>query len=792
MNVKTDLLLTNAIPLSPPPEGQSLFDFTTIEKEEAENDKAEAKAPVEVEKEEAKNDEAEAKAKAPVEVEKKEARKVEVEAETRDNEGDGNGNHEENKADEENDDGSVEKSRSERSSLSCNADNSRSNRSSLTRSSRRRSPDRYSSIDGSHSGEEWSCEGEEAEDDWCTDKTAETRSVGKYKSIISDVSSRSNEEQSSTSATKFKIKGAARIKSTIQQGFQRGTPNFINVGGSERSERSELLTIVESSDEDENTSEEGVIRKDVVEEGEDESSLEQEEKFEKLDKYREANDVEYIEEVNDAVVDPQDKEQHPEIENGDKTNDANEEEYSNRSPHESSYSSYDEEEDNRTYISYESAGDDDSFLNLEEGSDTRHSSTHHSNTHHSSTHHSKFSTGAEDHSVFYEIGAADSLLDESVTHHSNWVESSYEEEYEEEEYCDESVSRDSRSAVSSEVESITEHENFVGAVPQSGESAKVEPEQKDDNIKISDAKKSIPSLKMPEPSRCCSIYDNLYPSDSLFSFGTQDETNQDERSVDLSESTLQQQKIHEVPPSLLMDDESSTDENEDDEVPPENEDENEKAVSGMDAFLEDYAEEQRLQAQMQEDKVKIDEDHQECSHKNSIDPRDNGNEKRDGVAGQGNGENETEGEAPASTIKVKASTISTQVASAVECETKESTESPKQHPATSTKPPVYPQRERNTEEGEVKKTTKGDDDSHSNRSRSVRDDDSQSNRSTITHESNETMETDSTTEQVEQASIAKPQPANSALQRRKGRQLTRVRMYNQHRQTIHKLHQQSE
>jgi hypothetical protein len=668
-------------------------------------------------------------------------------------------------------------------------EHSRSQRSTSTR---RRSPDRYSSLDGSNSSEEWS-NGEDDDknnEDW-SDAKPKNRTEDDYKTASPDIC----DEPTSNPVVPFAQNGAARIKSAIsqrfKQSFKRTKPKYSKPTSVCGPVEPELLTIVESSDEDTNASEEEYAREKEVPHGD---------KYEHEKEIEHIPEVETVEEVEleDKVViidevEPEDefecRDEHKEAEE-DKTNEVGEENLFSSAVSGCTFSSYDasseeeEDGDDRTYVSH-TGSDDDSFLDLEELS---------------ATNHTKISMGIEDRSVTYSIGAEESLPDNSVTEHSNWVAMD-ESSYDDEETYDESVRRHTFSYGSSEYddESDTEHKSSVAEELLNEEDESMVNE----NREISDAKLSTPPFVIPALSQFCSVYDNLYPSDSIFSFHTKDES-----LFDFSESNLEHE-VQEPPPSILEDeksleappsfltDTSSIDKNEDQEVLPGDE--------KIDAHQEEHEEEKdevpQVSVEEEHDEEEIEENVdvqvlQKASDSNSNDPRDDVTEERDAVEGKDDEENE-EAEAEAEDDE-EVSQINSPFVSAINDETKQPTDSPQntrvwpppRHEAARDEAPATPtpecngeeSPETNSEEGEGKLTAK-EEDSNSNRSCS-----------------NGSFHS---TEAVEQANAKKeadnqlksslpPNPDNHDRQTSKRRQLSRIRMFNQHRLNILKLQQKAE
>jgi len=670
-------------------------------------------------------------------------------------------------------------------------EHSRSQRSS---SSRRRSPDRYSSLDGSNSSEDWSSGKDDNKDneDW-SDAKPKNRTEDVYKTAspeIRDVPAIINP------VVPLEQNGAARMKSVISQrlkiSVKRTKPKSVST-----SVEAELLTIVESSGEVTNASEEEVNREEeeVTREEEEEVTREEEEEVPHGDKYEHEKKIEHIPEVESVEeveleekveiivkVEPEDEfepqEGHKEEEE-DKTNDVDEENHfsSDASGCTFSYDASEEEGDgdNRTYVSH-TGSDDDSFLDVEEMS---------------ATNHTKISLGIEDRSVTYSIGV------ESITEHSNWVAMDAEGSYSDEESYYESITRHTAySYVSSESddESNTEHKSSIAEDLLNED----DDYTANENLEISNAKSSM-QFVIPAPSQFCSLYDSLYPADSIFSFHTKE----DESLFDFSESNLEDE-VEETPPTILEDekslestssfltDKSSIDENEDQEVLPGDEE--------VDAHQEEHEEkdlvpEASVEEEQDEEEIEENVDDQfivqfleEVSDSNF---NDDVAEARDAVEGEDDEENEEEAEKEAEDDE-EVSEINSPFVSAVNDETKQPTDPPQntrvwpppRHEAARDEAPVTPTPECNSEESpetnsedrEGKKNTKEEDNT---RSRS-------SNGSGV-------KQANTKAEAANQHKSSVPSnPKYHDRQALKRRQLSRMKMFNQRRLNILKLQQKAE
>jgi hypothetical protein len=661
---------------------------------------------------------------------------------------------------------------------------SRSQRSS---SSRRRSPDRYSSLDCSNSSEDWG----NGEDD---DKDNEDWSDAKPKNRMEDVYKTMRPKTRDVPAiidpdVPLEQNGAARIKSMISQrlkiSFKRTKPKSVSA-----SVEPELLTIIESSGEVTNISEEEDTRKE--EEVPNGDKCEHEKKIEHIADVESVEEVELEEkmEIIDKVK-PEDEsgpqEELKEAEES-KTNDVEEENHfsSDVSGCTFSYDASEEEGDgdDRTYVSH-TGSDDDSFLDEEEMS---------------ATNHTKISMGIEDQSVTYSIGV------ESVTEHSNWVAMDDESSYSDEETYDESVTRHTAySYISSESddESNTEHKSSVAEDLLNEDDDSIVNE----NLEISDAKSSMPFV-IPAQSQFCSVYDSLYPEDSIFSFHTKE----DESLFDFSESNLEDE-VQETRPTILEDekslestssfltDKSYVDENE-----------NEEVLSGdeeVDAHKEEHKEEKdevseaSVEEGQNEEEIEENIDDQflvqfleEVSDSNF---NDDVAEARDAVEGEVDEEFEEEEQVEEKVEEVddeEISEINSAFVSAVNDETKQPTYSPQntrvwpppRHKVARDEAPVTPTPEcngdelpeTNSEQGEGKQIKRED----SSRSSSSND---------SLHSTESVEQANAKAEADNQQKFSVPSnPNNQDRQAMKRRQLSRMRMFNQHRRNILKLQQKAE
>jgi len=362
------------------------------------------------------------------------------------------------------------------------------------RSIRSKSPDRYSSVEGNVISEDTNSEDDS---DWCEKKTE-----GKYTTYIENAK---NKKESNTATDAAEPQGKfvmpfAAIAHKFKNGFKR-----TNAKGGE--EQSELLTIVESSDEDAHTSEE----EDAKSEHEE---VRQQDKYQHVDVTERLNTT--LKESNDdGLVVPEAK-----ADNVEKSTKEIHEDDSRSETSASSFSEDHDDGDDRTYLSY-AMSEDDSFFDMDENS------------------------------VTYSIGGVkDSLLDDSVTNHSN--------SYYDEEHSDDSATRNSGSTGSSEYgESAVEEHTFSSADEWTSEGEEMERGN---------------SKKNTEVSQHSSVYDNLYPTDSLFSFPTKDESS--ESLFDFSDNSNLEQDVHDKavsggslePPSSVIVGKNSIVESEDEEA----------------------------------------------------------------------------------------------------------------------------------------------------------------------------------------------------------------------------------
>jgi len=602
---------------------------------------------------------------------------------------------------------------------------SRSHEKSL----RSRDRQKVAILDDSYSSED-SINGEDDDKDnqnWSyAESKTRTKDVFK-KAIVEDVvnetkDASSSDELASNSVAPFTMSSAARIQSAIAQNFTRAKPKYAMSPSVCSSDQSELLTIAESSDEDAYTSE-------------DEDNEDAREEVQHQDKVEHAKEVDLIVEMKQLAkiqqseeVEPKDKMEHLQEAKcedeckegkGDKTIGNNEEGYCS-SVSESSYSSYNDGDE--TYVTSLSS-DDDSFLDdSEDESITSHTRV----SRLSVTSHSRNSLGVEDQSVTYSIGAQDSLLNE-------------------EEDCDVRISLSDGSSDDDDDKNVVENKASIAESLLAEEDEEGELQENDTRTL------TMPSLE----TSFCSVYDSLYPVDSLFSFKTQDET-----IFDFQESGVEQ-GIQKPPPSIITD--QSTEESPSSALTGKNsDDENEDKKEVV----------PQEDQQLQQDEAKI----EEIVDSNCDDPRDEGIENRDCVD-----------EEKIKEDSQRDSQISSPFESDLYGQKRQPSDIPKHtqcfppapHPAALDELPTNLSPETISEEGKGNSAAK-DEDSNSNSSIERTDVAEITNSKTAT-DNNKNLQ-----------SGPKSNPNNADRQLKKRRQLSRLKMYNKHRKNILMLQTKAE
>lgn len=534
--------------------------------------------------------------------------------------------------------GSCEKDGNEQ--ISGEKDDESATKSQSEKSVRSSSPDRYSSIEGNAISEDMSSDDDS---DWVEKKTE-----GKYTTYIEKAKTKKELNTAASAPApqgKFVMPFAA-IAHKFKHGFKRAS-KAPSVGGEDQSE---LLTIVESSDEDAHTSEE-------------EDATSEHEEVQIPDKYQPASDVEKLDDNVKEIVAEENIEPHVKIESeGKPIKETDEDDFCSS---EASYSEDEEDGDDRTYVSY-AMSEDDSFFDM------------------------------DNNSVTYSIGAKDSLLEDSLHDDSN----SYE-------HSDESGTRHSESTGSSAYdESVTEeHVASVATEWRSDDEGEKEPKS-----------------KKVEVSQHGSLYDNLYPTDSLFSFPTKDES--DESLFDFSDNSNVEQEVQEK----KLSEESL-------ERPT-------SVILGKNSIVESEDEEETSTEEREQSQENRGEDEVGVKEKAVDVERKQESEERDGTETV---QNEKKGAAVATE----------------DIEAKEVLETPVAD--------------------ELKTKSPG------NNSSERKDEASISNRSNSTHESTQVAELGDKTG----LKTTSPGGQDRAPARYR-RQLSRVKMYNQHRQNMRKLQQKAE
>ena len=638
-----------------------------------------------------------------------------------------------------------------------------------SRDLREKIPDRYSSVDGSYSSDDSKNEDDgKWTDDWNGTESKNTKDQD-YEKYIMDVINNEKEKRRISPSTggnhpsnpilPFSLKGAASIKSAIAKRFTRANPKYSkppSVGGSDKPE---LLTIIESSDEEGRVSEEENVH---------EKEVAPSEEFEPVTKVQIVPEGEVSEgremEGNSEVLEEA-KTEEDQIEKADKTNGTSEEEYNSSTASGSSYSSSDDDDDDRTYLSY--TGSYDSFLDIEDRSVTSHT---------------RDSMGIEDQSLTYSIGAKDSLLDVSISQHSNSVKSN------ENSYYDSTLRR----TISDESSKDTNDANAVERKASVVESLLAEDDEEERSTESEE--RSSKRLAI-EPSRFCSVYDNLYPSDSLFSFATQDET-----LFDFSNSNIDQfyQEELEPPPSILADDtmveapsvltDKSDVEEYNDKYEPTECDGKHVAEQQRDELQENEEREETVQEnEGQEDAQRhktetgaiIDAKDDQEGNGNSNKERDIDEEERDAVE-----ENKTvDDKLFEASENEHVSRISEPFASAVYGNAEKSSDSSTR---SRTLPPRRHYRGQKKAVANTSSVTNIEDRQGKNTSI---DEGSNSNRSSDSSASTETVDT---TNQKAAADMTHPTSSNNPTRKGSRRNLSRLKMYDQRRQNILKLTHKAE
>lgn len=633
-----------------------------------------------------------------------------------------------------------------------------------SRNSERKIPDRYSSLDGSYSSDD-SSDGDVNQKNVDWNSTESKKSTDKdYENYIMDVVNNEKNKQNAIKPSTgdkerrnpilpFTLEGAALIKSAIAGSLKRVKPKYSKPSSAGGADKPELLTIVESSDEEGYTSEEEKANEEEV------TPLEELETSNKVEIIPEAEVVEESKTENNPEFSGEMKSTDDQPIKADKTIGSCEEDYSSSTVSGSSYTSSD---DDRTYLSYTGSDDDDSFLELECESGTSHT---------------RYSLGIEDESVTYSIGAKDSLLDESISQQSNSTKSN------ESSYHGSTLRRtlsDESSVDNSEV-------NAVERKTSVAESLLAEDEEEES--KANEERSSQPSII--KSSQFCSVYDNLYPSDSLFSFPTQDET-----LFDFSNSNIEQEKL-EPPPSILADgsmeqspsvltDKSTGEEDNDGNEPNGNKvlDVIKHDTDGVQQHekreeeIQDTQGQEGAQEQKAETETIVDVKHDHEDNNNSNRHSDVDSEERDGVEDTKAVE-EGVFEAKAG-VNEDISRISDWSVSVAYDNPEQSSDAPKRSR-------ILPSRRMNkiTQPNTSPKTNS--EDGHGKNI--AIDEDSNSNRSSGTAESIETV--DSSNKKTA-ADIKSSANSTNPIRTGKRRNLSRVRMFNQHRQNILKLKHKAE
>ena len=534
---------------------------------------------------------------------------------------------------------------------------------SSTRSS---SPDRYSSIEGNAISEDTSSDDDS---DWVEKKTE-----GKYTTYIEKAKTKKESNTTASAAApqgKFVMPFAA-IAHKFNYGLKRAS-KAPSVGGEDQSE---LLTIVESSDEDAHTSEE-------------EDATSEHEGVQFQDKYHHASDAEKLDDNIKEIVDEENIEHQVKIESeGKPTKETDEDDFC------SNGTSYSEDGDDRTYVSY-TMSEDDSFFDMDNNSVT-------------------YSIGAKDSLL------EDSLLDDSIAHHSH----SYEDEH-----SDDSATRHSESTGSSAYDESATEEHVASVAAEWRTDGEGEKEPKSNKAEV---------------SQHGSVYDNLYPTDSLFSFPTKDESKGEssESLFDFSDNSKLEQEVQEKklseeslepPKSVILGKNSIV----------ESEDEEEASTEEREQFQEDRG----------EDEVGVEENAVDVERKQESEERDGTETEQNDKKGTATEERRRDDEQVVQSVS--------QFVATEDIEATELLEIPVAN-QPKTKSPETNSAER-------------------------KDEASNSNRSNSTHESTQVAE------QGDKTGLKTTNPGGQdRAPARYRRQLSRVKMYNQHRQNMRKLQQKAE
>jgi len=619
-------------------------------------------------------------------------------------------------------------------------------------------PDRYSSLDGSFSSDESSNgDTDEEDDDWNGSRSKNSTDQD-YENYIMDVRNKeekrgkisplTSDKVPSNPILPFSLKGAAHIKSAIAKSFKRAKPKYSKPSSVGGAEKPELLTIVESSDEERHSSEEENVLDKAVCSSEENELLTQVEIIPEPE-VREEGEI-----GGKSGLSKEAETKNRQTEMAPKTDGTIEEEYSTSTVTGSSYSSSDD--DDRTYTSY-TGSDDDSFLDVDDVSYTSHT---------------RYSAGIEENSITYSIGAKDGVLDESISHPSNSMKSN-ESSY------NGSLLRRTLSDGSSEDDS---DEKVVERKTSVAESLLAEDEEEGSKKNEEGSSKYVAI----EPPQFCSVYDNLYPTDSLFSFATQDET-----LFDFSNSNIEL----ETPPAILNDGtmeeepsvltEKSNVEEENDHIEPtecniKQQNDEELKFAEREVKLKEEEVQEDARRQKAEAEVTIDAENDGEGNSNYNEQRYVDVEERDGVEENKTVEEKLQDETEGGEVT---SRISDSFVSAVYGDAE-------QPPGALKRSRILPPRRhyRGRKKSLVNLSCEATSEDRGGKTTST-DEGSSSNRSRNSAESTETVDTinDKTA-----ADANTPTSGTNPTSRRARRTLLRLKIYNQHRKNILKLKQKAE
>jgi len=451
----------------------------------------------------------------------------------------------------------------------------------------RKQRDRYSSLISSDDSEDWS------------DGESENAGEDDYQNYINDVLH--NKEKPETTPRNPARLGS--VQSLVNSARNKYTTSHRL---KKIKEQSELLTIAESMYEDEDEDEDEFVDpqevlREIIRDEDDRNDDEDEEDY-----------VDPEEVLRDIIRYDVNERSDDDLEYTEKTDFVDESDYYSSAVSESSFSSYEqryEEASEESFVDDSTASFEESDYSMsiyDEGE--------------SFTNHTRSTLGKKDSLVDRE-DVEECIRDTLHTRSSEVEESSYEEEEDEDE--DDSDNDDDDDDESSGQSNTSEKKDMIAAsrTHSVAESLLKEDDEEEYN---EDDKRHINFT--PGTSKFCSVYDHLYSADSLFSFITQDETNDTKDTLfDFVESTTEK---HVRPPMIIMPDLSITttdqeDENSqnEDEEEEEAEREQEKAEEQMEEEEEDRRdlEEGKREEQIQEQKEEKDERHTLSEEENLFD-----------------------------------------------------------------------------------------------------------------------------------------------------------------------------